>query len=236
MAEEKKLWTERLEHLDRRWIFIVVALAILFPLVKPLGFPVSVTEPVRAFHDAIDRLPPGARVLVSADWDPGSRAELKPVTIALLHQLFSKDVDVILMSLWPAGVRMIEQCLEEVTPDYPQKKYGEDYVNLGFKEGAEVVMVSLGESIPETYPRDSHGTPLEEIPMMQGVRNYDDIDLLIVLSAGYPGTKEWVQQVQDRFKKDMISGCAGVSAPEYYPYYESKQLLGLIGGMKEREE
>src|SRR5262249_59488027 len=57
------------------------------------------------------------------------------------------------------------------------------------------------------------------------------IHMLISISAGYPGTKEWVQQVQARFHVRMISGCTAVSAPEYYPYLRSGQLLGLLGGM-----
>jgi hypothetical protein len=40
-----------------------------------------------------------------------------------------------------------------------------------------------------------------------------------------------VQQVQARFHIDMVAGVTAVSAPEYYPYLQSKQLLGLLGGM-----
>jgi hypothetical protein len=40
-----------------------------------------------------------------------------------------------------------------------------------------------------------------------------------------------VQQVQARFHIPMISGCTAVSAPEYYPYLQSGQLKGLLGGM-----
>ena len=55
--------------------------------------------------------------------------------------------------------------------------------------------------------------------------------LFVGVSAGYPGTKEWVQQVQARFHLPMIAGVTAVSAPEYYPYLQARQLLGLLGGM-----
>ncbi|MBN2054296.1 hypothetical protein JW905_05205 [bacterium] len=227
----KRPWTERMEKLDRRYIFLFVAAAIFLPFIRPLGLPVSVTGPVRAFHDRIEALPENAVVLLTADWDPGSRAELLPMNVAVLHHLFSKPIRVIGMSLWPPGPRMLDECIEEVAGGY-HKTYGRDYVNLGFKEGREVVMVALGESFVQTFPTDFHHTPLHELPIMDGIDNYNGIDLIVTLSAGYPGTKEWVQQVQKRFKKDMISGCAGVSSPEYYPYFESGQLLGLVGGLK----
>ena len=51
------------------------------------------------------------------------------------------------------------------------------------------------------------------------------------ISAGYPGTKEWIQQVQGRFSIDLVAGCTAVSAPEYYPYIQANQLQGLLGGL-----
>jgi hypothetical protein len=51
------------------------------------------------------------------------------------------------------------------------------------------------------------------------------------VSAGYPGTKEWVQQVVSRFHVPMVAGVTAVSAPEYYPYLQAGQLHGLLGGM-----
>ena len=66
---------------------------------------------------------------------------------------------------------------------------------------------------------------------MQNVHDYASFPLLVNISAGYPGTKEWVQQVQARFHIAMVSGCTAVSAPEYYPYLQSGQLQGLLGGM-----
>jgi hypothetical protein len=66
---------------------------------------------------------------------------------------------------------------------------------------------------------------------MQDVRDYSSFPLLVNMSAGYPGTKEWVQQVQARFHLPMVAGVTAVSAPEFYPYLQSGQLLGLLGGM-----
>lgn len=138
----------------------------------------------------------------------------------------------IAVSLWPAGPPLVEKALTDMAQNEFKKTYGVDYVNLGFKEGREVVMVSMGSSIPNTFPQDYRGTKVSQIPIMQGVNNFNDVKLIVNISAGYPGTKEWVQQVQARYNIGLVSGCTAVSAPEYYPYYQSKQLLGLLGGMK----
>src|SRR5689334_17452973 len=66
---------------------------------------------------------------------------------------------------------------------------------------------------------------------MKGIENFGQIALLVSISAGYPGTKEWVQQVVSRYHLPMVAGVTAVSAPEFYPYLQSGQLQGLLGGM-----
>jgi hypothetical protein len=221
-----------LDTLDRRIIFVFIALAVIIPLEFPINFDFSITAPVKGFYDTIDSLPPSSKVLVSCDYDPGSMPELYPMTLSVFRQLFKKDIKIICTQLWPAGSPIAERALNLVGIEEYQKKYGEDFVNLGFKEGREVVMVSMGNSIPQTFPRDYHGNKVEEIPVMDGVKNFSDLAMIINISGGMPGTKEWVLQVQSRFHIRLASGCTAVSAPEFYPYFQSGQLVGLLGGMK----
>jgi hypothetical protein len=223
---------EKLESLDRRIIFIFIALSIVIPLLFPVNLDFSITQPVQSFYDAIENLPPSSKVLVSCDYDPGSMPELYPMNVAVFYHLLSRNLKIITMQLWPAGTPLAERALSEVLKDFPDKKYGVDFVNLGFKEGREVVMVSMGTSIPKTFPTDYQGRKLEDLPIMQGVTNFDDLALLVNISGGLPGTKEWVLQVQSRYHVKLGSGCTAVSAPEFYPYVQSGQLIGLLGGMK----
>jgi hypothetical protein len=223
---------EELERLDRRIIFIFIFLSIAIPLLLPVNLDFSVTQPVQSFYDAIEELPPGSKVLVSCDYDPGSMPELFPMNVAVFHHLLSRDLKVITMQLWATGTLLAELAMAEVLEDFPDKEYGKDWVNLGFKEGREVVMVSMGTNIPRTFPYDSRGNKVEDLPIMKGVHTYDDIALFMNVSGGLPGTKEWVLQVQSRYHVKLGSGCTAVSAPEFYPYVQSGQLVGLLGGMK----
>lgn len=224
-------WIERIEGLDRRAVFVIMGIAIAVPLMFPLPLPVNPTQPVRDFHRFIEAIPPGSRVLVADDWDPGGKGELKTVSLLVHRHLRDRGIRVIDICLWPTGTNTVAGTLEEVY-GRAGKEYGTDYIFLGFKEGREVVMASLGNSLPTTYPADSLGRPIGQYPIMDGVNRLGDLAALISVSAGYPGTKEWVQQVHNRYNIPMISACNGVSAPEYFAYYESKQLSGLVGGMK----
>jgi hypothetical protein len=220
-----------LERLDRRWIFLVMGLLVLGPLLHPLYLPLTVTEHVKNFVTAIDRVPNGSTVLMSCDYDPGSIPELVPMTRTAMRQLLSKNCKVVITVLWPAGPGLVDSVTRRVADEFPGKRYGVDWINLGYKAGNEAVMVVMGQGIANAFPRDYSGGETRSFPIMHNVRDYASFPLLVNISAGYPGTKEWVQQVQSRFHIPMVSGCTAVSAPEYYPYLQSGQLQGLLGGM-----
>lgn len=224
-----------LEKIDRRWLFLVMGLLVLGPLIAPIGLPLTVSPPVKGFAEAIDHVPDGSNILMPCDYDPGSRPELVPMTKTALRHLWSKHCRVVVTVLWPGGSGIVDQTLEEVANEFRAAGhplvYGVDYVNLGYKAGNEAVMVLMGQGIENAYPVDNRNNPTNSLPIMRNVRNYSSFPLLVNISAGYPGTKEWVQQVNSRFHLPMISGCTAVSAPEYYPYLQSGQLRGLLGGM-----
>lgn len=225
-------WVRAVERLDRRWIFLTIGLLVLVPLIVPLRLPLSVSRPVEGFVSAIAKIPDGSTVLMSCDYDPASKPELVPMTRTALRQLWDKHCRIVVTVLWDGGPGLVDNVLREVAAEYKgAKTYGVDYVNLGYKEGREDVMVLMGQGIANAFPKDYHGNDSRSLPIMRNVRDYSSFPLLVSISAGYPGTKEWVQQVQSRFHLPMVSGCTAVSAPEYYPYLQSGQLLGLLGGM-----
>lgn len=220
-----------LETLDRRWIFLFVFLGILGPLFMPLGLPIVPSKEVEGFFAQLEALPDGATFYLAADYDPGSMPELDPMLRASIRQACRKKLKIIVGSLWPAAPPLVDRALREVAVAEFGYRDGIDFVNLGFKEGREVVMVQLGQNFRNVYPVDAQNRPLDSLAIFQGVSSLTDLPLLVSISAGYPGTKEWVQQVRSRYSIPMVSGCTAVSTPEYFPYYQSHQLTGLLGGL-----
>jgi hypothetical protein len=115
-------------------------------------------------------------------------------------------------------------------------QYGVDYINLGFQAGNEIVIQRMGTSIPDAFPRDSRGRPVGEFPIMQGVDNFSSLAYVFNVSAGYPGTIEWVQFAGDRFHSRIGSGSTAVQAPQVYPFPASSPGLGGMKGAAEYEE
>lgn len=222
---------ERLETVDRRIIFLLILLAVVIPLLFPMGLKIEVSEPVRMFYDAVEKLEPGSYVLISAEYDPSTMPEVYPMNEALVKHLFAKDIKIVSIGLWPQGVSLNQEAMEQAAEEF-EKEYGVDYVNLGYKAGGIVVISAMGEDIPSTFPQDYALRPIEQYPIMEGIENFDNIDLIVSLSAGDPGVREWVMIAQGRYGKDVIGGVTAVSAPAFYPFLDAGQLKGLIGGMK----
>lgn len=222
---------ERLEKIDRRVIFLLILLVVIVPLLRPIGFEIKVSEPVLKLYKTIEELEPQSRVIISLDYDPSTMAEIYPMNQALARHCFAKDLRIIGMGLWPQGVLLGQESMEEAAQEYG-KEYGVDYINLGYKAGGIVVISSTAEDIPATFPQDYAGQPASELEVMDGVKNFDNIDLVISLSAGDPGVREWVMMAQGRYGKKVGAGVTAVSAPAFYPYLDAGQLVGLIGGMK----
>jgi hypothetical protein len=220
-----------LSKLDRRWLFLLMGLLVLEPLLFPLSLPLRVTPPVRGFAAAVDAVPTGSTVLMSCDYDPASIPELVPMTRTAFRHLMSRHCRIVLTCLWSGGPGLVDSVTNEVAREFPDRVYGRDWVNLGYKSGNEAVMVLMGQGIKNVFPRDFRGNDVATLPIMRGVRDYSSFPLLVNISAGYPGTKEWVQQVQARFHLPMVAGVTAVSAPEFYPYLQSHQLRGMLGGM-----
>src|SRR6266850_3556393 len=223
-------WVRRLLAIDRRIIFLLVGAGAALPLLFPLNLPVAVTPRVRAAYDAIDALPPGSKVLLSMDYEPDIMAELFPMSVAVLRHCFRKHLQVIAMTLYPAGTGLGQQALHTAA-QAEGAVLNKDYAWLGYKSGFQVVMIGIGENLRGMFPVDFYGTPLDSIPVTKGVNSYAQVQMMINLS-GSSAADYWIQFAQGRFHAPLVVGCTAVMATDYYPYLSSKQLLGLIGGMK----
>ena len=227
---------DRLLAIDRRWIFLFVGVALVIPFFLGLSCKSYVSPEVKSLYAALESLRPNSKVLVSFDYDPASEPELNPMADAFLKYAFNHRFKVICSGLWPQGPLEIERSFGRVLADSGIQKlnlqYGTDYVNLGFQSGNEFAIQGMGASIHNVFPSDVHGTPTSEIPIMKDVRDFSNVDFVFNLSAGYPGTVEWVQVAADRYGVRLGAGNTAVQAPLVYPYLGSGQLEGLLGGMK----
>ncbi|HVP57750.1 MAG TPA: hypothetical protein VMU02_06600 [bacterium] len=223
---------DRISNLDRRIVFLAVAVAVLVPLLIPIGFPVDISAPVQKVYDAIQSLPPGSVVLMSIDYDPSGTPELYPATLSVMRHCFARNLRVLVLGMWPTGVPLAQRALQTVAVDEYHKVYGKDFVNFGFRPGGGVMLVSLGRNIPDVCRQDVYGTPVANLEMMKDIRSAKDINFVITFSMGDPGSDQWIFYYQARYHGGLATAQTAIGAPKYYQYLQTGQLVGLIGGMK----
>ena len=220
----------KLGKVDRRWIFLMIALVVLIPLLYPISLPIRATATTQQVYDAVEKLPHGSKVLLSCEYSPSTKPEIHPMVVSFLRHCFRNKHKIYITCLWPDGQFMAEEALEEVAKEY-DLKYGEDYVLLGFRPGNEAVVKGIVSDLRKLYTIDSKGTKVTEIPMMEGINKFEDFDFLFSGSAGSPGSIDWVQYAADPTGIPMSTGTTSIQVNEVMPYVQSGQVQGILAGM-----
>jgi hypothetical protein len=222
---------DKILNLDRRWTFLFIAVAAVLPFLWPMGLAIHPTKEVINVYDAVEALAgTGKPLVISFDFDPGTDAELGPMNKALLIHAFTLDIPVVVINFTYTGTALAELRLKEVA-DPMGKVYGVDYAYLGNKPAYANVMINLSKDLRLSYSTDYYNTPIDDLPILQGLKNYDDFGLVICL-AGTQMVEFWIIYGQGPYGFKYALGCTAVSATDMYPYLQTGQALGMIGGMK----
>lgn len=223
-----------LKTLDRRWIFLAMLLAVAGPILAQKTFPERPTLFVRSVFDKVESLPEGSTIMISFDYDPATNGELGPMATAFLRHCCLKRHKMLFLTLFETGKPVLDQAIRRVIDTEfaaLDLKPGEDYVNLGYKQGREVVIALIALNLRTSFPRDHEGTDLDDLPLTRNITNLQDLDLILDLSTGYPGWKEWVQYAASPYDIPFAAGTTAVGAPQAYPYIP-EQMLGLLAAVK----
>ena len=226
----------KLHELDRRWIFLFILIGVAVPLLIPFGLEIEVTPNVQKVYDLVEAAQPGDRVLFSFDYDPSSKPEIQPATIAMMKHALDKELRIVCLALWPMGVSLAEEIYNdnELSDRF---EYGVNFINLGYKVGGLVAIQAMGKDFREVFPRDYAGQTINNFQIMDGVRNFSDFYMVASLSAGTPGMLEWIMTAGDNYGLHVTGSTTAVSTPGFLPYInERNQLHGLVGGLKAAAE
>lgn len=231
---------EKLNVLDRRWIFLAMAVAVAAPILLGIGSDETPTASTKNLFDRLEELPAESRILMAMDFDPNSAAELSPMALAFTRHCGLRGHKIFFVTLWPAGMPMIDATIKtvidgEFNAAKPVYKDGVDYVNLGYLAGEFAAIVQLSSDIRKTRSQDVQGRSLETLPIMNGVVSLKDMNLMISISGGDPGAKEWVQYASTPFNIPLAVGCTGVQSTQMFPYYPN-QILALVTGIRGANE
>lgn len=239
---------ERLENIDRRLLYLLLAIVISLPLVANVPTPPAVVLPqTQGFFDTIEaqaaaQSAPGAKkklVIVCTNFSAGTATENQTQAETVVRHLMMKKLPFALFAFNdPQGAELGGQVAEKLSGEFGYK-YGENYVNWGFRPAAAIVplMKAMVRDIPGALKKDNNGSALETLPVMNGIKTADDIGAIIELT-GANSLPVWLGYFQRAAASPIptLYGPTAVMAPEAYPLLKSGQLQGMLVGLRGASE
>jgi hypothetical protein len=228
---------EKLQNLDKRVFYLLMALAIAIPTISPIGLPIDVTKPVQDTYNFVSNLPDGSKVVIGFDYEPGDEIDLNPIAQAIFHQLASKGIKVVALASFPAGPTFAEECLN-ILEGYGYE-YGKDYVNLGHYAGGEPTLAAFANNPLAIFTKDWRGNDVASLALMKEVKTMKDFSMAMTLNdgpTGGTGTHEWVRQAVMAHDTPLIMGVTGVLAASNETYVQSGQCKGILAGLRAAAE
>lgn len=213
----------------RHWCFLGLLVTIAGAMLSDIPIDTGIRPNTQNMYDYIESLPEGSVLMVSFDHEASSLPEIRPIALSLLRHANERDIKLIGVSLLAEGTLIGYRLMQETAREYDHT-YGEDYVFLGFRPQFIAAILSMGESIPQTYPRDYLGNSVDSLPMMLGVNNYDDVAGVLSIADGSL-TTHWIEY-GGRFGVAVVGGVAAAMVTTYDPYLSSGQLSAMIGGLR----
>lgn len=222
-----------LQSVDRRVIYILLALMIAVPLLKPVPLPLSIAPETQQAFDFVKGLPDGGVLWVGGDYDSGSATELTPVGKVVVSMAFEKNMKVILYSMWQTGQTQNHDWVAEIA-DAKGKVYGTDWVDIGWKAQANYALRGMTDDIATAaLGVDYNNTPLTDLPLMQQVKalSPEYVSGVFDITTGTPGADTYLAFVIEPKKVPTALAVTAVSSAQYMPRVRSGQFKGMTNGL-----
>jgi len=222
---------EKLQNIDRRIIYTLLLVVLLFPMFKPLGIPLAINNTTKVVYDTIEALNPATDVVLFViDYSPGGSPDVHPQAMAVAEHLRRRGLKTVMVAFVDAGAMFGEQILDEMLAK--GWKYGTDVVNLGYMAGMETAVKNFAENPGGSFTTDHRGNPVSSMPIMQGINHIKDFAYIIDFQTGSPGYQDFLRQVQGPYGVKYAAGIVTVSVPNVMPFVQSGQISGLLQGLR----
>ncbi len=224
---------KKLDNLDRRWIFAFQMLVFCVAIMKPVGLALDLSsETIKAF-ETIDGLPAGSVVWFAMDYQAANASEIEPTGLAVFRHCLKNDLRIVAGAMWPEGGAQMERLISIVGPEFPDKEYGVDYINLGYRPGGQVWLQQLTNDLPAAVGRVDHfGDSIAPYPIMKGLDKVQDVSLIFGMAIGTPGTPEYIKMVTDPYNVPMVAALPASSVAITMPYLGSGQLTAMLASLR----
>ncbi len=220
-----------LQQVDRRFLYALLMLAVCAPFFVKTRLPTPISPETLALYDRIEALPPDSFVLIGMDWTASTRGENGAQTEALMVHVMRRHLRFAMIAFnSPQGSTLGEDIAQRLQAQYGYRE-GVDWCNFGYKADQQNYLQAFVRDIPASVVTDVRGKALASLRVMRGISSGRDVSLLLEIT-GTNTYNIWIQFFQGPASVPMGASLTAVMAPEAYTYLDSKQIVGLVNGLK----
>ncbi len=226
----------------RRLIYLLMILAVGLPIVFGISQKPSRLVSAERMYDVVEqvRVQPGEVAMIWLDFGPNTIAENEPQAQVLIEHLFRRRIPVILLSQYQQAERFLTKIPNEVAQrleaEMPgqQWRYGEAWVNAGFRPGGAIFIQSMANAVDVSkfLGRDVNGMPISHYPAFSSIGGVERVKLVGEIT-GLIGVFDNIIQFfqKNDYRPTIVHGCTSITIPEAYIFLDSGQLKGLLEGI-----
>lgn len=230
---------ERLQALPKHWLYSILFIVTAVPLWFNIPVPNSPSPASTDFYNMIKNVPDGSTVLLASDWTNSTRGESGGEFKALLRILMRKKVKFAIYCADPQAPQVALDVVaylnaENKAHGQPEYQQWNDYVMVGYFPNAEAAANSIQNNLSNAFADkkdfDDHGQlrPVMTSPVLKNYKLVGDLPCLVLITASNT-SNVMIERITSVPIGMMVTGVMG---PETQVYYASKQVKGLVTGLK----
>ena len=247
MGSSKTEWHEYIWKLRPNHLAAILAVMAALPLFIPLGIPMEISYLTRDFYNSIEikaaqAVAEGRRAVFAKGYlvyqvYPGR----KDVAASYITHMMSHNIQLLFVILDTTGHIDVEDLMTRYKFTYKLPKsdviyggpyvYGVDWVMTPFIAGEEPAMARIASDVWEACQgKDFYGTSFDDLPMMQNIHSFRDVDLTQL--DAYSGThiemfvRQWTSAAYPNIR------AIATHAYEDLAYAYGKYIFGTLSGLR----
>jgi len=228
-----------------RWtLSFLLFVGILFVLTLGTQFfsmPVGKTIEIDSAQRVAQSIPEGAPVLVVFDYEPARVGEMEAAAAPFFDEMILlRHPRLAFISTNETGASLAERFMAGPLSGHGYQN-GERYLNLGYLPGGSVGINSFAinplQAAPYAFGQSTEIMNLTLTsawtqPPLAGVTSLSQFSAFVIITDNADSARAWIEQTTlARGQIPLVVISSAQAAPMLQPYYASKQISGLVGGL-----
>jgi len=219
---------DRLDKLDRRVYYWLIVIVIAWPLISPIGLPITIKPSSRALYDGLLSVQNGDIVLIDIFMSVSTWPECMGGLVVETNTLIDRGARLVYMGNSVDVARSWDR-LNELVPKLQTLEYGTDVVFLGYYAGEDAAASQMAVDMSSIFPADHFGTPINDLPLMREANRATDYAMVLFTAEG---EVKWIQQWGEPHGIPVAGMGIAMKGSALAPYLASGDIFGLAVGVR----